>query len=208
MPFVVYQITNTVSGKSYIGYTSKTLKERFREHFTDAKNGSKCKFHCAIRKYGVDVFTPNVLCKETTLKGAKESEILFILDKNPEYNMTLGGDCGPILVGSDHPLFGSKRPDVATRNRTREWSEEQKQTAREKQTGRKASVETREKMSLTRKGKKRGKYTTNNVKVSASNVKRKGTLAAALAAKKASEARWSRYRLNSGRDIQEKLLPE
>jgi group I intron endonuclease len=91
MSFIVYQITNTVNGKRYIGYTSKSLNSRWQEHCYSS-NRSECHFHNAIAKYGKEHFKKEILYKENTIKGAKETEILCILDKNPEYNGTYGGD--------------------------------------------------------------------------------------------------------------------
>ncbi len=134
--FVVYQVTNTGNGKRYIGYTSKMLEERLSWHQADSKRGSGYHFHSAIRKYGWEAFRAEVLCIEETESGAKESEILYILDKSPEYNMTFGGDSGSInpprgdahytrkpgfvhhnlgKKGSESALTGRKRPKQSVR---------------------------------------------------------------------------------------------
>lgn len=132
----MYQITNTVNGKCYIGYTSKTPEQRFREHKKRARLGSDFHFHSAIRKYGDDAFRPEILFVEESLEGAKETEILLILDRQPEYNKTFGGDGThghpmtdetrdkirrntPVRRGEDHPLFGKSRPDTSEMNRGR-----------------------------------------------------------------------------------------
>ena len=98
MSFIVYQITNTVNGKRYIGYTGRTLEKRWTGHLESAsraKRGKKKKatrFDNAINKYGKDCFIKEILFKEPTDRCAKETEILMILDRNPEYNLTFGGD--------------------------------------------------------------------------------------------------------------------
>ena len=134
--FVVYQITNTSNGKRYIGYTSKTLHERWEGHVKDARLGSQTHFHSVIRKYGKEVFSLEVLFLENTSAEAKETEILMILDRSPEYNKTFGGDGThghpvtdetrekirrntPVRSGENHPLFGKKRPDIVERNKSR-----------------------------------------------------------------------------------------
>lgn len=133
---LVYQVTNAINGKSYIGYTSKTLDERWRGHIKSSRKGSQFHFHAAIRKHGESAFIPSALFVEDTEAGAKETEILLILDRCPEYNKTMGGDgtAGhpvtaetrekirnntPVRRGSDHPMYGRKRPDMVERNKSR-----------------------------------------------------------------------------------------
>ena len=53
----VYKITNTVNDKVYIGITSKSLKERFSWHMRDCRKGTRKKLYSAIRKYGEDKFS-------------------------------------------------------------------------------------------------------------------------------------------------------
>jgi group I intron endonuclease len=141
---IVYQVTNTRNGKSYIGYTSSTLEERWKEHQKRARLGSGYHFHTAIRKHGASYFSPKILFVEETLRGAKETEILMILDRCPEYNKTMGGDGTPghpmtdelrekirnntpVRKGAEHPLFGVKRPDVAERNRKTVYTQERRE---------------------------------------------------------------------------------
>lgn len=192
--FIVYQWENAANGKRYIGYTNKTLEARFKEHSKKARLNPKCHFHKAIRKWGSESFFGEVLFVENSRRAAQETEILLILDRQPEYNKTLGGDAGPVMAGEEHPMFGVSRPDVSFRNKQRVWSEEERRMAAEKQTGKKASSETKKKMSLTRTGKSRGPYKVTSQGVAESNKRRKGTLAAALAAKVASDARWTKHR--------------
>jgi hypothetical protein len=136
MPYIVYQITNTANNKSYIGYSEKSLDDRWKGHLKSVRLKSKYKFHNAIRKHGDEVFVREVIYTEETLAGAKETEILAILDRNPEYNSTLGGDGvqgykytdedrekirqnTPVKRGEEHPMFGRERPDVVERNKGR-----------------------------------------------------------------------------------------
>ena len=95
--YIVYQITNTVNGKRYIGYSANTLQERWSKHLESASRVRRGKrkpyrFANAINKHGRDAFSKKVLFEEDTLAGAKETEVLLILDQEPEYNLTLGGD--------------------------------------------------------------------------------------------------------------------
>lgn len=52
--FYIYKAISP-SGKSYIGYTSRKLKYRIKEHLKSANNGSNSPFHNAIRKYGNNI---------------------------------------------------------------------------------------------------------------------------------------------------------
>lgn len=114
--FIVYQATNTLNGKSYIGYTSKTLEKRLEWHLADSKRGSSCYFHSAIRKYGWKVFRAEVLCIEETKSGAQESEVLYILDKCPEYNMTLGGESGSSVNIPRGDMHYTRKPGFVHHN--------------------------------------------------------------------------------------------
>lgn len=55
----IYKITNKETQQSYIGYTSKTVEERWKKHKTQAltsKKNSNSMFYQNIRKFGVDAF--------------------------------------------------------------------------------------------------------------------------------------------------------
>ncbi len=88
---VIYKITNLINGKSYVGQTSRTLKERFIEH-------AKAKTHLgnAIRKYGRKNFSVEVIEECTTPEQLNEREIFWIAHfncKHPNgYNFTDGGE--------------------------------------------------------------------------------------------------------------------
>ncbi len=88
---VIYKITNLINGKSYVGQTSRTLKERFIEH-------AKAKTHLgnAIRKYGRKNFSVEVIEECTKPEQLNEREIFWIAHfncKHPNgYNFTDGGE--------------------------------------------------------------------------------------------------------------------
>lgn len=95
-------IVNTINDKVYIGLTSKTIEERFKEHANRAKNNSNTNrpLYIAIRKYGIDNFYICSLETVKTKKEASEKEIYWvdIYDSfNNGYNATRGG-----LDGSCH----------------------------------------------------------------------------------------------------------
>jgi group I intron endonuclease len=99
---LVYRAINKVNGKQYIGYTTKTLKERISVHVYK----SRCKsnkhyfylFKQALRKYGIDNFQWEVLEECSTKKECFEKEIFYISKYNTispnGYNLTKGGNGG------------------------------------------------------------------------------------------------------------------
>jgi group I intron endonuclease len=92
--FTIYQVTNTVNGKRYVGFTSQNPPlNRWTDHKRNAKNGSMTHLHCAIRKYGFESFLWSVLEEglETEV-GQNAREPYWISVINPEYNKTRGGE--------------------------------------------------------------------------------------------------------------------
>lgn len=92
--FVIYQVTNTINQKSYVGFTSKfPSDERWKEHQQTSRRAPKTHFHWAIRKYGAENFKLKVLEEGWDPKIGKDiRESYWISVLKPEYNMTEGGD--------------------------------------------------------------------------------------------------------------------
>lgn len=58
---VVYAIRNLLNGKCYIGQTKQKLTDRISKHLYAAEKGSDQLIHKAVRKYGVDNFSMEVV---------------------------------------------------------------------------------------------------------------------------------------------------
>jgi group I intron endonuclease len=99
MSAFIYLATNRVNGKRYIGKTKNTIKQRFDGHFASARKGAKTAFARAIRKYGEEHFSIEIL-EETTVEFSSDREKFFIAKLNPEYNMTSGGEGGATSTGT------------------------------------------------------------------------------------------------------------
>lgn len=98
----IYKYTNKTNGKHYIGQTND-LRKRYNCHKSEAFNpkakGYYLPFHCAIRKYGMENFSYDVL--EEIADGESQDfidnrEIHFIeyyhsLVSENGYNLTIGG---------------------------------------------------------------------------------------------------------------------
>lgn len=52
----IYKITNTINDKVYIGKTTRTIEERWKEHLNSIKD-KDFKIYRAFRKYGVKNFS-------------------------------------------------------------------------------------------------------------------------------------------------------
>lgn len=132
----IYKITNTITGKTYIGQTTKTVPNRVSQHKKDSKNGTTYLAN-AIRKYGWDMFEVDVICECESKEKLDEMECYYIKQYKMTtgvYNLTNGGATGtyghkrPEMVGDLNPaktpearkkisdaIKGHKRPDLTKR---------------------------------------------------------------------------------------------
>ena len=84
-------IFTSPSGASYTGQTVN-LKRRLATHFYQVRIGSKTPFHCAIRKYGFDLFSYALFyCKESELDLFERLLIGIFKGIGIVYNCTEGG---------------------------------------------------------------------------------------------------------------------
>ena len=96
---LIYKITNKINNKCYIGQTIKTAEERWKEHQTHAfrthENDVNKTLYKAIRKYGLENFTFEVLQDNIeTYEQLDKAEIYWIDFYNSfvkGYNETFGG---------------------------------------------------------------------------------------------------------------------
>lgn len=123
---IIYKAVNKISNKSYIGQTTKQLKERIRCHIKDVKRKKHTyKFANALRKYNESDWEWLILYKDIPfhLLGKMEELCISLHDtyKNG-YNSTLGGEYNPMHNPESRrklslSKIGTKRPDLAERNR-------------------------------------------------------------------------------------------
>lgn len=90
----IYQITNDINGKIYVGKTEFSIEKRFKEHCKDAfrDKNEKRPLYSAMRKYGIEHFHVELI-EETD--NPEEREVYWIEQKHSfknGYNATLGGD--------------------------------------------------------------------------------------------------------------------
>lgn len=162
MQYKIYKLTNSVTGKHYIGYTSKTLEERFKGHVSGARKGLHYKISRAILKYGEAAFTMNLLyeCDDRKEVGRLEDEYIIRYDTiRNGYNIARGGQGGCIILFPEHPNYEDvcKKISIAQKKRSKELSEQAKKQHANGGIRPKDFVfseESRKKMSKGRKGKK------------------------------------------------------
>jgi len=154
MNYLVYKHTSP-SGKSYIGIT-KNLTERNKTH----KQTTSCNaFAAAIKKYGWDNFTHEILVEGLTLEEANAMEKQLITEHNTltpyGYNLRGGGEGG----GAQSE---ESREKIRQARKANPISPEQQKRMAVARTGRKLSPELRAKLSAIAKERNRVKNFTKN----------------------------------------------
>lgn len=139
----IYNATNIINGKGYVGQTIRPIKERLKEHqFGKSKN---CKgIAGAIKKYGWDSFIIDCYeCPDDELNKHERWMVNLMGTLSPNgYNLKEGG--GNRGKYSEETKQKMRKPK----------SEETKQKISKGHIGKKASNKTKQKLSESRKGEK------------------------------------------------------
>jgi len=162
MKHFLYQVNNKVNGKFYRGVHST-------ENMDDGYMGSGVAIKSAIKQHGPDCFERVILCYCNSREEAFQLEELAVTEEdvnNPQcYNLHVGGDQPPIMVGANNPNFGKPRQKWI-RDKIRQTkagksfggvtthSDDTKKKMSDAHVGKKISAEHLKNMSLSRLGQK------------------------------------------------------
>jgi len=166
----LYRITNVLNDKVYIGQSNKE-NERWRQHKYFARQLKSIQYiHRAMAKYGVENFIYEVIATCNTQENADLTEELLIQrydSQNQEkgYNVAKGGNhaWNSGLPPEQQPMYGKHHTEESKKKssvsntgvehpkHTKEW----KQQISTILTGHPISEETKQKISISQKGKPR-----------------------------------------------------
>ena len=98
----IYKITNIINGKVYIGKTSLSIEDRYKQHIRDSKKSrtNKRPLYDAMNKYGIDNFIIEEIETNISDDDINDKEVYYIQKFHSYigdeycngYNATLGGD--------------------------------------------------------------------------------------------------------------------
>jgi len=164
MRYELYQVTNKINGKMYIGQTCQGHKRRWYVHCWKAARGGEQRFHKAIVQYGKENFELKLLMIGPSLEWINEMEkrAIALYDTfNNGYNDTKGGD-GTVGIksrlGKKHTVETRAKLSASCMGRPspmkgRKLSEETKQKLRLANFGKKISKDVIEKIAQKNRGR-------------------------------------------------------
>lgn len=97
--YSIYKITNIINNKSYIGWTSRDVNIRIKEHLYKNKTKNRSPISFASEKYGAENFIHSIIYQSKDYEHSREIETHFIIEHNTlvdtiggyGYNIDLGG---------------------------------------------------------------------------------------------------------------------
>ena len=118
--YTIYSAFNVVTKQRYIGFDSN-WPNRQKCHKREYQKNNNIKFYNSIRKHGWNNFVWEIIYQAKEDVSSKDSHTLNIMEPyfikeydtlENGYNMTTGGDRGPILFGEKNPMFGKDRKEL------------------------------------------------------------------------------------------------
>jgi group I intron endonuclease len=152
--YTIYKVTNNINGKRYIGYSADWKSRRRIHKYIADKNKKSYPFYNAIRKYGFDNFSWEVIYQsKDKMHTLEEMETFFIHEYNTlapnGYNMKTGGEGGN--------LSSESRKKISDSRIGIKFSDEHINNLRLSHLNKKHTEEEKQKISNALKGKNKGK---------------------------------------------------
>lgn len=162
--YSIYKATNNVNGKIYIGQSKDFLKRKDAHERKSLINKDNMSFHHAIRKYGKENFSWEILyqTKDENYYGIAEQYFIdFYETKNKDfgYNMSNGGKSN--MLGYKH---SKETREKLSKLRKGKMSKEHREKINQSLKGRKFSEAGKKALSLAHMGKKQSQETINKRK--------------------------------------------
>lgn len=137
---IIYKTTNKVNGKIYIGQDSRNRKDYL---------GSGYILRKAIKLYGRENFTKEILCTCLTREELNVMEKHYIKsfnsrDPNVGYNLTCGGQGGPLRLGAKLSLETKEKIAASVKS---SYDDAARERISKQRKGSKTSEETKKKLS-------------------------------------------------------------
>ena len=164
--YVVYKHTNKINGRVYVGITCQNLEDRWKGGLGYKTNRH---FSRAIKKYGWENFSHDILCVGLEKEDAQTQEVnLIAFYRDSEcgcYNILSGGGLGRAGV----PMSAETKEKLRNAKLGWKMTEEQRKRLSESSVGKRMSSEARMKMSENNarywQGKKRDSETIEKIRV-------------------------------------------
>lgn len=109
--YKIYVMWNNTNGKGYVGSTTGTIEERFKDHVRKAEHNTNNKFHKAIRDSGPEAFSIAELYTAETTDELARMEAYYIQSTNTDengYNSDRGGGFKKTIyqyeIGNPEPI--------------------------------------------------------------------------------------------------------
>lgn len=151
---IIYKITNLLNGKCYIGQTIFSIEVRKKRHIRDSKKHSLYPIHRALSKDGIDNFKWEELERCDCKASLDVTENLKIIEHHSHiseggYNLTWGGEgCSGYKHTDDMKKYISER-QIGPKNHRydKKLSSEMRDKFVYSRKGKKATLDTKKRMS-------------------------------------------------------------
>lgn len=118
----IYRCVNTINGKVYIGCTVDLARRKSAHKYEAITRRTDTKFYNAIRKYGFESFTWEIVYSswdaEHCINIIEDVIIKYHDSINNGYNSMQGGYKGPSLFGADNGMYGKTHSDKFKREQS------------------------------------------------------------------------------------------